>query len=331
MIDARDTILSEEDRRLIHALQIAPRAPWTALAPVLGVDAVTIARRWSRLQSEGLAWVTAYPATAERVLALIELKCPPGRTRAVADEIGRDREAITIDLTTGGRDLLVTTAFEDHEQLSDYLLERMGSLDGISDMTTHVLTGIHTDARSWRLRALDSTEAAAVQQLAGSAPAPRRLRAHPRDEAEILRELATDGRLPATEIASRLSLSVDSTRASMNSLLASGRAVIRTEVARRHSGRPAYAWYFLKSPARSMDQVLDRLATLSDVRLLAPTIGPYSIIMAMWLRNLDEVRKLETVIEQHCPDVIIEDRSLVLRTPKHLGRRLTATGQTSHG
>ncbi|MDH6109724.1 DNA-binding Lrp family transcriptional regulator [Kitasatospora sp. MAP12-15] len=50
------TILSEDDLALINALQLRPRASWTVLGAALGVDPVTVARRWNRLARRGEAW-----------------------------------------------------------------------------------------------------------------------------------------------------------------------------------------------------------------------------------------------------------------------------------
>jgi DNA-binding IclR family transcriptional regulator len=46
---------------LINALQLRPRASWTELGRSLGVDPVTVARRWSRLAERGEAWVSFSP------------------------------------------------------------------------------------------------------------------------------------------------------------------------------------------------------------------------------------------------------------------------------
>src|SRR5947208_1097930 len=52
--------LSEEDLRLINALQISPRISWTDAAEVLDVHATTLASRWERLRESGAAWTTAH-------------------------------------------------------------------------------------------------------------------------------------------------------------------------------------------------------------------------------------------------------------------------------
>ncbi|MET7782244.1 AsnC family protein [Streptomyces mirabilis] len=58
-------LVDETDLALVHALQIAPRAPWTAVGQALGIDPMTAARRWARLTGTGCAWVTCYPADVD--------------------------------------------------------------------------------------------------------------------------------------------------------------------------------------------------------------------------------------------------------------------------
>jgi hypothetical protein len=70
--------LAEEDRLLVDALQIAPRASWAAIGEVIGMAPITAARRWQRLADNGTAWVTAAPGMAFRhaqCLAYVELTC----------------------------------------------------------------------------------------------------------------------------------------------------------------------------------------------------------------------------------------------------------------
>ena len=54
--------------------------------------------------------------------------------------------------------------------------------------------------------------------------------------------------------------------------------------------------------------------------------------MAVWLRTLADIGRLKAMIEERLPGVTIADRSLVLRTIKHLGHLLDerghATGET---
>lgn len=330
---ARDTVeefdgLTSADLRLIQALQVVPRASWARIGAVLGCDPVTAARRWERLRDGGYAWVTAYDVPRGLVVGLVELTCTPGTVLDVATQVGEDKEAFTIDITAGGRDLLATVALPDEEKLGDYLLTRLGPVPGVVGSRTHVFTRIVGDARSWRLRVLGPDELAALEAIPH--PSTRARVALSSEEFDaVLSALADDGRIRASELAERLGIGVDRARTQLNAVLATESVTVRTEVARRHSGSPAYAWFFLRVPARSMDRVLRRLSTLRDVRLLATSVGTCNIVLAMWLAGLEDVQRVEAVIEQSEPEVTVVDRSLVLRTVKHLGRPLTASGRSA--
>ena len=48
----------ELDLAIVNCLQLQPRASWTLVGEALDVDPVTVARRWQRLSSAGIAWVS---------------------------------------------------------------------------------------------------------------------------------------------------------------------------------------------------------------------------------------------------------------------------------
>ncbi len=145
-----------------------PRASWSELSRAIGSDPVTLTRRWERLHSQGIAWIAAYRGgPIVSATALLEIECAPAQTMSVAEQIAHDPEVLTVDLTTGNRDLLVTLTCTDLEQLSRYVLERTQSLPMITAMRTQIVSSANSDARNWRLRALDAEEIAALE----SAPA----------------------------------------------------------------------------------------------------------------------------------------------------------------
>ncbi|MGW9114301.1 Lrp/AsnC family transcriptional regulator [Microbacterium sp. NPDC055683] len=324
--------LDDVDQRLIHAVQIAPRAPWTALAPIVGADPVTLSRRWARLRGEGLVYVTGYGLSESAMVALIEIECSPGETLAVAAELARDPEAFTIDLTAGGRDILITLGTADSATLATWTLERIRGVGGIRSMRTHLVSEVVTDARNWRLRALSKDEAARAE-AADRPEATAPVRFTPAQRRALSTALAADGRIGTTELAARLGVAPRRVRDAIAGLRASGRLVIRVDVARTHTPWPIYAWYFLRVPAAMVARVGPQLGRMDEVRLVVTTVGEYNVILAVWLRTLQDVGRLEAVMEERLPGVAIADRSVVLRTPKHLGHLLDdrgrATGETA--
>lgn len=326
---AQITSLDETDKRLIQALQISPRARWTSIAPIVGVDSVTLARRWERLNTQGLAWVAGHPgAQARGPSAILEIETEPGSTLEIAHALAADREAFTIDHTAGGRDLLVIVGAADLNALAEYIMGRMRQLSGVRATRTLILSSPFTDAGQWRLRSLSADEVAAVERTQETHTTARG-QVEPHLEEALLHLLGHDGRATVTTISRELGVGQRRIREALATLTAQGRLVLRTEVARAHSGWPVHAWYFLRVPAATAERVGSALTRISEVRMAASTIGPYNLVLSVWMRALADVQRLEAAIEEGAPGVSIADRSVVLRSLKKEGRYLRSGGLAS--
>lgn len=324
----QDLVLDERDLRLLHALQVRPRAPWTTLAATVGADAVTLARRWEHLQEQGMAWIGCYPGVGTgAVTAFLEIECAPASMMPVAEQLARDAEVLTIDLTAGGRDMVVTLICKDDAALSRYVLDRLSMVEGIRSMRTHRTIQLVADARVWRLRSLSAGE---VRSLEQAAPAPAQNQAPRQVPADIeeglARILRRDARTSVAGISGELGISQARAAASLNTLLAQQRLVIRLEVARPYSGWPVYVWFFMRVPPTEVGSVARKLVGLDEVRLVTTTVGSYSLVVAVWLRRIEDITRLERHLGERLPFAEILDRSIVLRTPKHLGIRLDDSG-----
>ena len=83
----------------------------------------------------------------------------------------------------------------------------------------------------------------------------------------------------------------------------------------------------MRVPATKVEVVARRLSTLEEVRMVTTTGGMYSIIMTVWLRRVEDMTLLERQLGERLPFAEIMDRSIVLRTPKHMGHRLDPSGK----
>ncbi|MER7283813.1 Lrp/AsnC family transcriptional regulator [Dactylosporangium sp. NPDC000244] len=321
--------LDEVDRRLIHALQINPRARWAAIAPVVGVDSVTAARRWERLSRDGLAWVSGHPGPELRgPSAILEVQTHPGATLEIGQALAADREAFTVDLTAGGREMLVLVTAESLNALTSYIMNRMRGLEGVRSTKTHLLSAPFTDAGQWRLRSLSADEVASIERAVAD-DRRERLRIDPQLEHELLKILGQDGRATVAAMSRTLEVSQRRVRETMAALTSRGRLVTRLDMAKAHSGWPVHAWYFLRVPATIVERVGSALARLKEIRLGVSTVGPYNLVLSVWMKTLADVQRLEVAIEERLPGVTIADRSVVLRTLKKEGRHLDAQGNAT--
>lgn len=324
--DSHDSItLDESDLRLLHALQMEPRAGWADLGRVLGISASTAARRWARLEDSGAAWVSCQPLDEEdAAIAVLEVSCRAGSALTAARTMAGDPAAMTIDVASGARDLLVTVTCRDHLALSDYLLDRVGRIPEIDSVRSHVVARAYRDASRWRLRSLtrrqeESAAAARGDALVG-AGAPTDL------DRRLAELLSVDGRRPVGELAAQLSVSESTVRRRLQALSASGSLRLRCEVARGLTEWRVLEWFFLRVPPDRMEEAGQVLAGVPEVRAALSTAGPTNLITAAWLRTVTDGQRLEARLRQRMPWVEVVDRSVVLRPVKLVGRLLDPRG-----
>jgi DNA-binding Lrp family transcriptional regulator len=136
---------------------------------IIGVDPVTLARRLERLESEGLAWVTGYASSKLAWPgAIVEIETQPGQLQDVAVLLAQDPEAVTIDITAGSRDLILTVLAPTSEAVYAYLLDRLETLDLIAKVYWHPISKLLKEASQWRLRALGNVKVNALRGLKGA-------------------------------------------------------------------------------------------------------------------------------------------------------------------
>ncbi|MEV7865611.1 Lrp/AsnC family transcriptional regulator [Streptomyces sp. NPDC088124] len=322
--------LDELDRGLVHALQIHPRAPWTLIGEVLGINPVTVARRWSRLTGAGLAWVTAYPRVSNTravVTGVIEVDTEPGAAEDVAWALAAHPSMPNIKLTAGGRDIVATVQTVSLDELARLTTSQFQRTQGVRATRTHVSTGVPTEGSQWRLRSLDSTQSARIE-----AALPPVHRAAPGTgavwdslDAHLLELLSTDGRMPLRELSARTDAGISTVRRRLHSLLAS-RLNLRCDLARPLSGWPLSAVYFASVPGKYLDETSRILAGVREVRSCFVAAGPHTLVIDVWLRDLSDVHAFEAHLSRQLPRLTVEDRSVVLRTVKHMGRLLDRDG-----
>ncbi|MCF2527941.1 Lrp/AsnC family transcriptional regulator [Yinghuangia soli] len=320
----------ELDLVLINALQLRPRATWTELAPVLRVDAVTLARRWRRLVRDGCAWVTCYPrpghiGDANGGLALVEIDVRRGALDEVAARLADDPYAVSVERMTGGRDLLVSLMTSRVEILLDYVQRRFTAIPGITATRTHLVTHMYAEGSGWRLRSLDAAQRAALGPPAPrSRPAPGGL--GPADP-DLIVALGEDGRASHTELAAHTGSSTTTVARRLQRLVAADLIRLRCEVAQPLSGWPIRATLWLRVPPAALDATARQLAAHPGVRMCAGVAGSANLMLVAWLRHVADVPRLEVELLERFGDIAVMDRAVTLRMVKQMGRILDDRGR----
>jgi DNA-binding Lrp family transcriptional regulator len=326
--DPSAAALDEVDRRIVHALQIHPRAPWRLVGEVLAIDPVTAARRWQRMERDRLAWVTAYPRLADSrnaVTAVVEMDTRAGAGLHVAETIAAQPRALNVKETAGGRDLVVSVQAPTLDELARFIAQRLATVPGVTATRTHLVTAMPAEGSNWRLRSLDADQQRRLAPAATPA-GPIGDAAWDAVDARMMTLLSADGRMPVRRLAEELGTSVTTAGRRLRQLVGT-RISLRCDVARPVSGWPLSAVYFASAPADKLRDISQALAGVSEVRSCAITAGPHNLVIDVWLRGLPDVHSLEAHLCARLPPLRVADRAVVLRTVKHMGRLLDADGR----
>lgn len=216
------------DTQLLHALQLDGRAPFSAIADVLGVSDQTIARRYNRLHDAGLLRVRGLSALDRRRESrwIVRVQCTPNAAAAAADALARRPDTSWISLTSGGTEIVcsVRTGNDSNDESnSRLLLQTLPRNRFVESMSAHcVLHTFFGDAASVINKAGALTPAQ-VRRLTPPAPAePAEQLALGAADRRMLTMLARDGRAPIAELAAAAGTSHTTVRRRMAELRANG-------------------------------------------------------------------------------------------------------------
>lgn len=321
----QEKALDDLDMRLIHALQIRARIPWTALAKVLAVDAITLTRRWQRLQERGLVYTAAMPrqATQQYALAIVEITCNPASTGLVGKQLVADPAIVSIDVPSFGSSFLVTLSGVSTDAIMRWVSQRSEDTN-ITAIQTHLVSELVGDASQWRPRVLNADQITAIQSH--ERPPKRPVTLSDAEIRELYEELGKDVRAPIGELARRIGVPERRLSDSLAGLLASNEILFRIDVARTVTPTPVYVWYFIRIAAKDLRPVANQLRQLPNMRSVIKTVGKFNLQTGFWLRDLSEIHMMEEMLESQLPPVTAMEPLVITRTLKHIGRPIDESG-----
>ncbi|NLU69339.1 Lrp/AsnC family transcriptional regulator [Streptomyces sp. HNM0574] len=331
--------LTPADEALIHALQLAPRAPWALIGEVLGVDPVTVARRWERLRASGRAWITAYPGRRLQQsieVALVEIDCRSGEVESVADSLAAVPQVVTVEHMAGGRDLLITIFTADLGSLSRLILERISRLPGVVATRAQLTTRVFGDGSRWRLRSLSEAQQRRLGETAAPAR-PARAAARPAEpfppldpaSRALFPATSEDGRRSVARLAEVTGLSATTVRRRLTRLTEGHDLMLRCEVARELTEWPVSATLWAQVPPAQLETAARGLLSLAEVRLCACVTGPNNLLFTVWLRSVADVQRLEAQLAERLPFLTLVDRAIALRQTKLMGHLVGPGGRAT--
>ncbi|MGP3776516.1 Lrp/AsnC family transcriptional regulator [Streptomyces sp. SDT5-1] len=322
--------LDETDMALVDALQTSPRAPWSRIGAVLGIDATTAARRWERLRVDGLAWSTAYETWqrhgrgAGLCIAFADVAVAPGLLGAASDAACADPRVASVERTSGEGALFLTLFCSGTAAMTRFTDGPLAALPGVRSVDLSVVLRSYREGADWKVHALDRVQRSRLAPVGpGGGAAPQYADA----DRALLRALSADARRPYSELARDTGASEATVRRRLARMLGSGHVRIRCDVSHLAAGRPVISTFRLAVPSAELDAAGHLVAGLPGVRLCMGVTGDANLLVSTWARSLEDAAGFEVRLGSRLPAARILRRDVTLLTAKRMGRLLDDEGR----
>ncbi|MFE7233507.1 Lrp/AsnC family transcriptional regulator [Streptomyces sp. NPDC057596] len=157
------------DLKLLQALELDGRAPFSRIAQVLGVSDQTIARRFRRLRTTVNLRVTGMVDDSRlgRAGWIVRLGCAPNTAARPAAVIAGRPDTHYVDLAAGGTEVVCAIRPRSSRERDELLLERLQGTPHVTAVDAHCVLHAYYGNSLRRLRkisALEPAEEAALRR-----------------------------------------------------------------------------------------------------------------------------------------------------------------------
>ncbi|MCZ0984736.1 Lrp/AsnC family transcriptional regulator [Streptomyces diastatochromogenes] len=305
--------LDTVDLKLLHALQLDGRVPFSRVAEVLGVSDPTIARRFRRLRTTvGLRVVGM---TDESLLGqqswIVRLRCTPDVAEQLAGALARRPDTKYIELISGGTEVLCAMMPRSQQDRDELLFDRLQRTPRIISVDAYCL--LHTfygGPLGWlnKNRVLEPEEEAALRPPPVE-PATAPVTLGEADEA-LLQVLRRDGRATSSELQHSTGQSESAVKRRLERLRSTGVLYFDVQHDTAPLGQAIGAMLWLTVAPTALDDVGHALAAHPEVRFAAAITGNANLVasvaspgtselytyLSRKIGTLDGVRAVETTL-----------------------------------
>ncbi|MGW0905883.1 Lrp/AsnC family transcriptional regulator [Streptomyces sp. NPDC002853] len=280
------------DVKLLQALELDGRAPFSKIAAVLGVSDQTVARRYRRLVSDGSLRIVAVRDHEKlgQDQWMLRLRCAPEGADAIATALARRSDTSWIGLTSGGTEVVCCTRPRTRTDQDELLLAKLPRTPHIVDIRAQqMLHRFFGGPDGWLMKhgPLGDDQIAALRTVpptpAARAKAPQRV--EPEDEA-LVAALEQDGRATYPELQRATGRSESAVKRRLGALIASGAIYIDIEYANALIGMHVGAMLWITTAPWAMDSVGKALSSHAEIAHATAVAGPSNIMATAVTRDI---------------------------------------------
>jgi DNA-binding Lrp family transcriptional regulator len=308
------------DRQLAQCLGVDGRAPFSAIAEVLGVSDQTVARRYRRLRSAGALRVVGlkYPKSGGYANWFLRLRCVPGSGEAIAAALARRADTAWVQLLSGDTEVLCSLRGDGSDGTESLLtrLPRSGRIVAVTAYSRlHMFTG-GPDALGF-MDVLPADRVAPLRVPASARPRPADAGQPASDlDTALFAALALDGRTPHADMAAATAYSETTVRRRVEQLRETGVLYFDLEFDIPAFGFRSSAWLFMAVPPSHLADVGSALAKFPEIAYVTATTGPANLAACVVCRDEESLYEFLTVKVGALPGVERVETAPIIRTVK---------------
>ncbi|MFC9224020.1 Lrp/AsnC family transcriptional regulator [Streptomyces hygroscopicus] len=310
--------LDDLDLDLINALQVAPRAPHSLLADVVGSSERTVSRRLRRLMDAGALRVIAETDVArytEGAPVHVQVQCRAGSIPGVLRALSDRPDVRFAASTTGLADIVCEVYPATRAARARLLTTELQSVPGVERLRSYVVLRTYRTAAGWHLHRLGGEQLARLESTAawGSSGTPEPLSAA---ESAIIDALTKDARVSNAALARVAALPESTTHRLLHGLLDRGLVRPRADIEPELLGYAVEALLWLSVRPRATERVARELVAHPSMRYVTRITGERQLVAQAVFTDEESLHTFMTEVLETTDDVLHSEISLVLTTAK---------------
>ena len=147
--------LDPTERRMVELLQEDGRLSVASLARSLGVTEVTARRKLNRLLGDRVIQVVATVDPFDvgfETPVIIGLKVQRAKLDEIARRLSELPQVRYVGASTGRVDIIIEVVVRTNQDLADFLMNDLGTMDGVLDSETNLIVRIYKQTWFWGIR-----------------------------------------------------------------------------------------------------------------------------------------------------------------------------------
>lgn len=319
----------DTDVALVNVLQLAPRAPWVEVAPIVGISASAAATRWRRLNEAGTAWTAAHivsPACSS-VMAFADIRIKNAHREVTLTALTLHPSVVGIDLVSDGRRAMLTLATPTMAVLRRILDVEIPAMPGTKVANEWIISEIIRHGADWRLGVLDGAQRRRAEALRPHVGPPRLIQGRAAVYEPIINALARDSRVTSAELARQLDRTPTTVQRQVAEVITSQALGFRCDAASPSLGWPINTAWFCRIQPGKFETAVALIKSFAAVRLAMIMVGEANFCVSVLHRNMDSVSEFPRRLAHVIPELDIKFSAVFSRSLKRSGWVLDAEGQ----